>query len=123
MPVSTTDYSASALLSLLTSGGLNLKSAIGLVASLEFLGPKHGLIPVETDNVFGDVLQAPVPDTAGANPALLVLSGDNQTLDIANFSNLHAVVLEDVNVPGIMEHFTFNNIPVTGPKYITVYLR
>jgi hypothetical protein len=58
------------------------------------------------------------------NPTLLLLSGDNQTLDISNFFNLHAVVLEDAGrTEGGTEHFyTINDTLGTGPKYLTVYL-
>jgi hypothetical protein len=125
MPASTTDYTAAALSALLVSSGLDLTNTTKLVIWLAALEPKHGLIPVETDSTYGDVLTAPVPDAEGANPTLLVLSGDN-TLDISNFSHLQAVVLEDSgpfhNEGTPQHHYTISDTLETGPKSITIYL-
>jgi hypothetical protein len=124
VPVSTMDLSAGALSPLLLINGLDLTNTTKLVTWLAAHEPKDGLIPVETDSIFGDVLGTPVTDAEGSNPTLLLLSGDNQTLDISNFSNLHAVVLEDAGrTEGGTEHFyTINDTLGTGPKYLTVYL-
>jgi hypothetical protein len=118
------DYSSGALSTLLVSSGLDPTNATKLVKSLATHEPKDKLIPVETDTVYGDVLQTPVTDAEGSSPTLLLLSGDN-TLDISNFSDLRAVVLEDggpFHNEGGQHHYTINDTLGTGPKSITVYL-